>query len=59
MLKTTHCGRYRSIGLTRREMLQNAACGFGAVALSALLSKDLRGNASPESAADHASSPQR
>lgn len=32
-----HCGRYRSSGLTRRDVLRNAACGFGTVALSALM----------------------
>jgi len=32
-----HCRNFRSAGLTRREMLKNAACGFGAVALTALI----------------------
>ena len=35
---STHCGRFRSHGLTRREILKNAACGFGSVALAGLLS---------------------
>ena len=37
MRPTTHCGNFRKPGLTRREMLKNAACGFGSVALAALL----------------------
>jgi hypothetical protein len=32
-----HCGRFRPAPLTRREMLTQAANGFGAVALAALL----------------------
>ena len=32
-----HCGRYRPAPLTRRGMLQQAACGFGGLAASALL----------------------
>ena len=35
--KHTHCGRFRPIGMTRRSMLKNAACGFGSVALAALM----------------------
>lgn len=35
-----HCGRYRAAPLTRREMLQQSACGFGAVALSALMAEE-------------------
>jgi hypothetical protein len=34
--KQNHCGRYRELGFSRREMLRNVACGFGAVALTAL-----------------------
>lgn len=34
--KRHHCGRYQSIPLTRREMLDRCASGFGAVALAAL-----------------------
>lgn len=37
MTKQTHCGRYRPLGLTRRSVLKNAACGFGSVALAALM----------------------
>ncbi len=38
MKKTgSHCGNYRPLGVTRREILKEAACGFGAVALSGLL----------------------
>ncbi len=35
--KTTHCGRFRAPGLTRRDMLKNAACGFGSIALASLM----------------------
>ena len=35
--KKSHCGNYRPRGLTRRAMLQQSACGFGAVALSAMM----------------------
>ncbi len=34
-----HCGRFRHPGITRRDMLRNAACGFGAVAATALMSQ--------------------
>lgn len=34
---STHCGKFRKPAITRREMLKNAACGFGSVALAALL----------------------
>ena len=34
-----HCGRFANAPLTRREMLSRTACGFGAVALTALLSE--------------------
>lgn len=37
MKQTSHCGNYRTAGQTRREILRNAACGFGAVALSSLM----------------------
>lgn len=37
MSKRSHCGNYRPIGPTRRAVLKNAACGFGSVALSALM----------------------
>lgn len=35
--KTAHCGRFRRQEMTRRQMLKNSACGFGSVALAALL----------------------
>jgi hypothetical protein len=34
-----HCGRFQQAPMTRRGMLQQAACGFGAVALSALMAE--------------------
>ncbi len=37
MAKSNHCGNFRPPSLTRRAMLKNAACGFGSVALTALL----------------------
>ena len=33
-----HCGRFRDLPLTRRDMLKSSAMGFGAFALSGLLS---------------------
>lgn len=39
MTKTTHCKRFRPLGLTRRSLLKNAACGFGSVALAALMAE--------------------
>ncbi len=36
MQKPTHCQRFRPRAMTRRQMLQDAACGFGGVALAAL-----------------------
>ncbi|MFP6615035.1 MAG: DUF1501 domain-containing protein, partial [Candidatus Hydrogenedentota bacterium] len=33
----SHCGRYRDMPLTRREMLKSSALGFGGLALSSLL----------------------
>ena len=50
MRKNSHCGNFRSLGLTRREMLQNAACGFGSIALAALMSN--RNYAAPHLADD-------
>ncbi len=38
MNNSCHCGNYRPAGLTRRDVLKNAACGFGSIALSALMS---------------------
>lgn len=37
MKNSTHCGRFRSLGMTRRSALRNTAFGFGSVALSALM----------------------
>lgn len=37
MSQREHCGNFRSAGMTRRELLKNAACGFGSVALAALM----------------------
>ena len=41
--RTSHCGNFRSVGMTRRQMLHNAACGFGAVALYGLMSESAFG----------------
>ncbi len=50
MTKRTHCGNYRPLGLTRRSVLKNAACGFGSVALAALMAdKSFAGLLSDES----------
>ena len=35
-----HCGRFRPAALSRRGLLQQASCGFGAVAAAALLQRD-------------------
>jgi len=32
-----HCGRFRAVPRTRRQLLRDAACGFGALAWTALL----------------------
>ncbi len=37
----THCQRFRPLPRSRRELLQSAACGFGAVAINSLLSESL------------------
>ncbi|MGI9517182.1 MAG: DUF1501 domain-containing protein, partial [Pirellulaceae bacterium] len=37
MNKSSHCQRYRPRAITRRQMLRDAACGFGGVALATLL----------------------
>lgn len=37
--KHHHCGQYQASPLSRREMLQKSACGFGAVALSSLMAE--------------------
>jgi hypothetical protein len=55
--RPSHCGNYRSIGISRREILRNAACGFGSVAVAALMGgknyaglvQDESGNATPNS----------
>lgn len=43
MKTSTHCNRFRSSGITRRQMLRNAGCGFGTVALAALMSESSYG----------------
>jgi hypothetical protein len=40
-----HCGRFHLPPLTRRDMLQRCANGFGAVALASLMAEDGRGAA--------------
>ncbi|MEM7453572.1 MAG: DUF1501 domain-containing protein [Planctomycetota bacterium] len=35
----SHCGRFRFSGMTRRDVLRNAACGFGSVALAGLMAE--------------------
>ena len=35
--RSSHCGRFRQPDLSRRSMLKNTACGFGSVALAALM----------------------
>lgn len=47
-----HCGQFRSPGMTRREVLKNAACGFGSVALAALMSDNSYANLIDESTPD-------
>ena len=37
---THHCGRFRPATLSRRALLRDAACGFGAVAAAALLHRE-------------------
>lgn len=37
MSKRNHCNNFRPAALTRRSMLQQTACGFGSVALAALM----------------------
>ncbi|HMO15821.1 MAG TPA: DUF1501 domain-containing protein [Pirellulaceae bacterium] len=36
MKKNHHCGRFRNSGVSRRDLLRSAACGFGSVAFAAL-----------------------
>jgi Protein of unknown function (DUF1501) len=40
-----HCRRYAAPPLTRRQMLKQSACGFGALALAALASEESRASA--------------
>lgn len=35
-----HCGRFRPVTLSRRDLLRQASCGFGSVAAAALLHRD-------------------
>src|SRR5262249_30374782 len=51
---TMHCRRFQPTPLSRREMLQRSANGFGAVALSALLAEDAFGAAPPVAGAPDA-----
>src|SRR5580658_6817497 len=47
-----HCGRFAPTPVTRREMLQRCAHGFGAVALAALLADGSLGAATSDSNSD-------
>lgn len=38
--KSHHCGRFRTPGMTRRDWLAQAGCGFGSVALTAMLANE-------------------
>ena len=38
--RSHHCGRFRPAPLSRRQLLAQAGCGFGAVAASALLHRE-------------------
>ena len=51
MKHTYHCRRFRQTGPSRRQILRNAACGFGAVALTALMRKPGYGGLVEEDAA--------
>ena len=42
--RSEHCGNFRPTGVTRRDVLKNAACGFGSVALAALMADRADGN---------------
>ena len=48
MTNRTHCGNFRPVGVTRREALKNAACGFGSVALASLLADKSFGGLVPD-----------
>lgn len=37
MKQRSHCSIYRQIGFSRRELLRNTTCGFGAIAMAGLL----------------------
>jgi hypothetical protein len=39
MKQQSHCGNFRHVGFSRRELLRNTSCGFGAVALAGLMEK--------------------
>ena len=41
--KSSHCGLYRPTPMSRRDMLRQTACGFGGVALSAMLGRQTMG----------------
>jgi len=42
--RTHHCGRFRPVPLSRRELLAQAACGFGGLAAAALLHREAAGS---------------
>lgn len=44
MIKSSHCRNFRPLAITRRQMLRDAACGFGSVALAALMTDSSSGN---------------
>ena len=46
-MSTTHCRRFRPLPISRRDMLRDAACGFGGVALAALMGQPAWGQAHP------------
>ncbi len=38
-MNSAHCRRFRPLPVTRRQMLRDAACGFGSIALTALMAE--------------------
>src|SRR5262249_55558811 len=48
-----HCRRFRPAALTRRDMLLQAANGFGALALASLLGEEGRADTAPRSTGLH------
>jgi hypothetical protein len=53
----SHCQRFRSIGPTRRELLQSAACGFGSVAMASLVANASHGADGVQAAGDLGAKP--